>query len=197
VFHRRWVRGRRAARARGVSHLMMIAKRETLVLRLSQANLEEELPHKLVKAGRAGTVRIRIMDLERGYEEPGWCAKAPTCSTFSRELSRSTSRMSRSYSRPGTPPSCPPAKVTATAWSQSATRFACSWSRASEAMAGTAFGELKPDTLADRLLAIRETDLRGLERARAGPLSRRGPSIGGHRPGRCPYVTAACARARR
>jgi quercetin dioxygenase-like cupin family protein len=53
----------------------MLTSFEALVARMSQLPIREERPHKFVRTGLVGNNQIRLMDLERGYEETGWCAK--------------------------------------------------------------------------------------------------------------------------
>jgi amino-acid N-acetyltransferase len=45
------------------------------VLLLGQIPWQRELAHKLVKADTADGTRVRLVELERGYDEPGWCER--------------------------------------------------------------------------------------------------------------------------
>jgi amino-acid N-acetyltransferase len=45
-------------------------------LPLSQASWEQEFPHKLVKCDATEGTRVRVVELERGYDEPGWCERS-------------------------------------------------------------------------------------------------------------------------
>jgi mannose-6-phosphate isomerase-like protein (cupin superfamily) len=49
-----------------------------LVFPLSKAPWREELPKKLAKIGIVESTRIRVLRLERGYDEPGWCTRPHT-----------------------------------------------------------------------------------------------------------------------
>lgn len=49
-----------------------------MVLPLSHAPWREELPKKLAKIGIVDSTRIRVLRLERGYDEPGWCTRPHT-----------------------------------------------------------------------------------------------------------------------
>ena len=57
-----------------------------LVLPLSQAPWREELPKKLAKIGIVESTRIRVLRLERGYDEPGWCTRPHTLYVISGSL---------------------------------------------------------------------------------------------------------------
>ncbi len=59
---------------RGSADSHLVRSRE-LAGSARQRTAHRELPHKLVKACALGRNKIRVMDLERGYEEPGWCTK--------------------------------------------------------------------------------------------------------------------------